>query len=76
MSKDVKEVVQKEVVKSAAKELVQEKVEVKSVINAQEKQALDILIKAVKIAQNKGAFELDDAVVIGNAKNVLQRLIN
>ena len=50
--------------------------EVKSVVNDQEKKALDILIKAVKIAQNKGAFELDDAVVIGNAKNVLQGLIN
>ena len=50
--------------------------EVKSEINAQEKQALDILIKAIKIAQSKGAFELDDAVIIGNAKNVLQGLIN
>ena len=55
---------------------VKEVKEVKSVVNTQEKQALDILIKAVKIAQNKGAFELDDAVVIGNAKNVLQGLIN
>tara|TARA_R110000772_G_scaffold57367_2_gene129974 strand:+ start:415 stop:603 length:189 start_codon:yes stop_codon:yes gene_type:complete len=62
MSKEVKEV----------KELK----ELKSVVNNQEKKALDILIKAVKIAQNKGAFELDDAVVIGNAKNVLQGLIN
>ena len=58
------------------KELAKEVKEVQSVINAQEKQALDILIKAVKIAQNKGAFELDDAVIIGNAKNVLQGLIN
>ena len=65
MKKVVKEVVQKEVVK-----------EVQSVINAQEKHGLDILIKAVCLAQNKGAFELDDAVFIGNAKNVLQGLIN
>ena len=65
MKKVVKEVMQKEVVK-----------EVQSVINAQEKHGLDILIKAVCLAQNKGAFELDDAVFIGNAKNVLQRLIN
>ena len=49
--------------------------EVLSVINEQEKQALGILIQAVKIATNKGAFDLDDAVVIGNAKNVLQGLI-
>ena len=65
MKKVVKEVVKKEVVK-----------EVQSVINAQEKHGLDILIKAVCLAQNKGAFELDDAVFIGNAKNVLQGLIN
>ena len=49
--------------------------EVLSVINEQEKQALGILIQAVKIATNKGAFELDDAVVIGNAKNLLQGFI-
>tara|TARA_R110000851_G_scaffold80063_1_gene176344 strand:- start:327 stop:497 length:171 start_codon:yes stop_codon:yes gene_type:complete len=49
--------------------------EVLSAINKQEKQALGVLIQAVKIATNKGAFELDDAVVIGNAKNVLQGLI-
>ena len=49
--------------------------EIISVINEQEKQALGVLIQAVKIATNKGAFELDDAVVIGNAKNILQGLI-
>jgi hypothetical protein len=49
--------------------------EVQSVINNQEQQALSVLIQAVKIATNKGAFELDDAVVIGNAKSVLQGLI-
>ena len=49
--------------------------EVQSVINNQEQQALGVLIQAVKIATNKGAFELDDAVVIGNAKSVLQGLI-
>tara|TARA_R110000782_G_scaffold82986_1_gene163008 strand:+ start:378 stop:548 length:171 start_codon:yes stop_codon:yes gene_type:complete len=49
--------------------------EVQSIINSQEQEALGVLIQAVKIATNKGAFELDDAVVIGNAKNILQRLI-
>ena len=49
--------------------------EVLYVINEQEKQALGILIQAVKIATNKGAFDLDDAFVIGNAKNILQGLI-
>tara|TARA_R110000850_G_C9646009_1_gene433838 strand:+ start:17 stop:187 length:171 start_codon:yes stop_codon:yes gene_type:complete len=49
--------------------------EVLSVINKQEQEAIDVLIQAVKIATNKGAFELDDAIVIGNAKNILQGLI-
>mgnify|MGYP003656604001 CR=1 FL=1 len=60
------------------KKVLEEKVKdvvVNSVINEQEKQALGVLIQAVKIATNKGAFELDDAIVIGNAKNVLQGLI-
>jgi hypothetical protein len=48
--------------------------ELQSVISDQQKQALNVLIQAVKIATNKGAFELDDAIVIGNAKNVLQGL--
>jgi hypothetical protein len=61
MSKDLKKV-------EAIKEVVQ------SVINNQEKQALIVLIKAVKIATNKGAFELDDAIVIGQSKNVLEGL--
>ena len=55
---------------------VKEVKEVQPVINANEKQALETLITAIKIAQSKGAFELDDAVIIGNAKNVLQGLIN
>lgn len=46
-----------------------------SVITDQEKQALGILIQAIKVAQNKGSFELDDAIVIGQAKNVLEVLI-
>ena len=60
------------------KKVLEEKVKdviANSVINKQEQQALGVLIQAVKIATNKGAFELDDAVVIGNAKNVLQGLI-
>jgi hypothetical protein len=48
--------------------------EVQSVISEQQKQSLNVLIQAVKIATNKGAFELDDAIVIGNAKNVLEGL--
>ena len=48
--------------------------ELQSVISEQQKQALNVLIQAVKIATNKGAFELDDAIVIGNAKNVLEGL--
>lgn len=62
MSKDLKKV-----------EEVQEAVQ--SVISDQEKQALSILIQAIKVAQNKGSFELDDAIVIGQAKNVLEVLI-
>ena len=61
MSKDLKKV-----------EKVQE--EVQSVISSQEKKALGVLIQAVKIAQNKGAFELDDAIIIGQSKNVLEGL--
>tara|TARA_R110000850_G_scaffold263053_1_gene391812 strand:+ start:36 stop:224 length:189 start_codon:yes stop_codon:yes gene_type:complete len=60
------------------KKVLEEKVKdvvVNSVINEQEKQALGVLIQAVKIATNKGAFDLDDAFVIGNAKNILQGLI-
>ena len=49
--------------------------EVLSVIDKQEQEALSVLIQAVKIATNKGAFELDDAIVIGNAKNILKTLI-
>ena len=66
MSKDLKKV--EEEVKGEVKVL-------QSVINLKETNALGILIQAVKIAQNKGAFELDDAIHIGNAKNILQGLI-
>tara|TARA_R110002153_G_scaffold152730_3_gene304435 strand:- start:810 stop:1013 length:204 start_codon:yes stop_codon:yes gene_type:complete len=65
MSKDLKKAVE---VKEDVKVL-------QSVINLKETNALGILIQAVKIAQNKGAFELDDAIHIGNAKNILQGLI-
>jgi hypothetical protein len=58
-----------------SKDLKKVEEEVQSVINNQEKQALIILIQAVKMATNKGSFELDDAIVIGNAKNVLEVLI-
>ena len=40
-----------------------------------EKQSLQVLIQAVQIAVKSGAFELEDAVHIGNAKNNLQGLI-
>ena len=49
--------------------------EVKSIISNKEKEALSVLIQAVKMANKKGAFELDDAIVIGNAKNILEILI-
>ena len=66
----------KEEVKQEVKQEVKEEVKVlQSVINLRETNALGILIQAVKIAQNKGAFELDDAIYIGNAKNILQGLI-
>tara|TARA_R110000803_G_C11762385_1_gene294109 strand:- start:55 stop:234 length:180 start_codon:yes stop_codon:yes gene_type:complete len=55
---------------------VKEVKELKSVVNDQEKKALDILIKAAYIGQEKSAFNLDEAIIIGNAKNVLQGLIN
>ena len=44
-------------------------------LTEQESQALTILIEAVKIATKAGTFELDDAVVIGNYKNLLNKLI-
>ena len=50
--------------------------EVLSVINEQEQQALGILIQVVKIATKECTiFELDEAIVIGNAKNLLKGLI-
>jgi len=44
-------------------------------LTEQESQALTILIEAVKIATKAGTFELDDAVIIGNSKNLLNKLI-
>jgi len=49
--------------------------EVQSVLGDNEQKALGVLIQAVKIATTKGSFELDDAVVIGNAKNIMEKLI-
>ena len=49
--------------------------EVKEVLKAEQKQALNVLIQAVKIATTKGSFELDDAIVIGNAKNIVEGLL-
>ena len=55
---------------------VTKEVEVKATqLTAQEAQALSVLIQAVKIATKLGSFELEDAVVIGNAKSVLEKLI-
>ena len=55
---------------------VTKEVEVKATqLTAQEAQALSILIQAVKIATKLGSFELEDAVVIGNSKSVLEKLI-
>tara|TARA_R110000744_G_scaffold358628_1_gene465713 strand:- start:146 stop:331 length:186 start_codon:yes stop_codon:yes gene_type:complete len=54
------------------------KSEVKEVtiqLTDQESQSLSILIQAVKIATKGGAFEIEDAVVIGTAKNNLEKLI-
>ena len=41
----------------------------------QETQAINVLLQAVQVANKKGAFELDEAVVIGNAKNFIQKII-
>ena len=50
--------------------------EVLSVINKQEQEALEVLIQVAKIATKECTiFELDEAIVIGNAKNVLKVLI-
>tara|TARA_R110000796_G_scaffold172683_1_gene289681 strand:+ start:181 stop:366 length:186 start_codon:yes stop_codon:yes gene_type:complete len=49
--------------------------EVTTKLNEQESQSLSILIQAVKIATKSGAFEIEDAVVIGTAKNNLEKLI-
>tara|TARA_B110000902_G_scaffold231615_1_gene274009 strand:- start:1839 stop:2027 length:189 start_codon:yes stop_codon:yes gene_type:complete len=55
---------------------VTKEVEVKATqLTAQEAQALSVLIQAVKIATKLGSFELEDAVVIGNSKSVLEKLI-
>ena len=49
--------------------------EVTTELTEQEVQALSVLIQAVKIATKSGTFELEDAVVIGNAKSILEQLI-
>ena len=49
--------------------------EVKEVLSEEQQRALSIIIQSVEIATKQGAFSLDDAVVIGNAKNFLQELI-
>ena len=51
------------------------KSEVTTQLTDQESQSLSILIQAVKIATKSGAFEIEDAVVIGTAKNNLEKLI-
>jgi|TARA_R110000824_G_scaffold177162_2_gene356461 hypothetical protein len=55
---------------------VKKEVEVKATqLTAQEAQALSVLVQAVRIATKLGSFELEDAVVIGNAKSILEKLI-
>ena len=55
---------------------VKKEVEVKATqLTAQEAEAVWVLIQAVKIATKLGSFELEDAVVIGNSKSVLEKLI-
>jgi len=49
--------------------------EVKEVLSEEQQRALSIIIQSVEIATKQGAFSLDDAVVIGNAKNFLQGLL-
>jgi hypothetical protein len=49
--------------------------EVTTQLRGNEVQALSVLIQAVKIATKLGSFELEDAVVIGNAKSILEKLI-
>lgn len=51
------------------------KVEEATQLTEQESQSLEILIQAVRIATKSGTFELEDAVVIGTAKNNLEKLI-
>jgi len=48
--------------------------EEKSFLTQNDINALNVLIQAVKIATTKGAFELEDAVVIGNAKSALEKI--
>jgi hypothetical protein len=50
--------------------------EQQSVLVGQYQQALDILIQALKIATKAGTFEMDDVVIIGGAKNLMERLID
>jgi hypothetical protein len=62
---------------STAKEKSAEiEAEQQSVLVGQDQQALSILIQALKIATKAGAFEMDDVVTIGGAKNLMERLID
>ena len=38
-------------------------------------QAVRILIQAVRLANKKGAFELEESATIGSAKNALEELL-
>jgi hypothetical protein len=58
------------------KAVLKKEVEVKATqLTAQEAEAVRVLIQAVKMATKLGAFEIEDAVVIGNSKSVLEKLI-
>jgi hypothetical protein len=54
---------------------VKESKEVTTQLTEQESSALSVLIQAVNIANKVGAYELDDAVVIGSAKKQLETLL-
>ena len=50
--------------------------EVTTQLTEQESQSLSILIQAVRMATKAGAFQIEDAVVIGTAKINLEKLIS
>jgi len=47
----------------------------KELITNQQKEAIKILIQSVQIATKNGAFDLDEALIIGNAKNITLELL-